>query len=157
MTSNTGRIVIQQCLSASLTLPGGTEQPEVIEIGAGVVVFVCFLDGATEETVNKLVKHITNVRLSEDDTGKRRSVIDVQGNILIVPQATLGGKLKGKAMQYHLNVEKTLGEGLYHKLCQEVRKAVEESTSGNVKCGVYGARQVLKMDTNGPFTHIIEA
>jgi len=158
MSEITGRIVLQQCTSASLTLPnpGETEKPEIIDIGRGVVVFICFLDKASEETVTKLVKHITNVRLSEDETGKRRSILDVQGNILIIPQATLGGRLKGKSMQYHMNVEKTLGEGLYHKLCQEVREAVEEGTSGNVKCGVYGARQVLKMDTNGPFTHIVE-
>lgn len=121
-----------------------------------MVVFVCFLQKATEETVDKLTKHITNVRLSESDTGRRMSVCDVQGDVLIVPQATLGGKLKGKTMQYHMNIEKAFGEALYHRLCQQVRSTVEKVSSGSVKCGVYGARQVLTMDTNGPYTHIIE-
>ncbi|XP_045593878.1 D-aminoacyl-tRNA deacylase 2 isoform X2 [Procambarus clarkii] len=157
MNEATGRVVIQQCLSAILKLKGADEQvPETIEIGRGIVVFVCFLDKASEETVEKLTKHVTNVRLSENDAGKHVSVCDIQGDVLIIPQATLGGRLKGKAMQYHMNVDKVLGKALYHKFCQGVRMAVEEVSSGNVKCGVYGARQILSMDTNGPFTHIID-
>lgn len=124
-----------------------------------MVVFVCFLDTASEETVDKLTRHITSVRLSETEReGRERrvSICEAQADILIIPQATLGGRLKGKAMQYHNNVDKVIGEALYHKLCQAVRTAVEKVSSGNVKCGVYGARQILSMDTNGPYTHIIE-
>lgn len=128
----------------------------IVQIGRGMVVFVCFLDKASEETVEKLTKHIINIRLCEDDSGRRVSICDIQGDILIIPQATLGGKLKGKAMQYHMNVDKTLGEALYHRLCQGVRTAIEAVSSGNVKCGVYGARQILSTDTNGPYTHIVE-
>ncbi|KAK8753195.1 hypothetical protein OTU49_003188, partial [Cherax quadricarinatus] len=125
-------------------------------IGRGMVAFVCFLDMASEETVRKLTKHLTNVRLSENDAGRRVSVCDLQGDILIIPQASLGGRLRGKSMQYHMNVDKVLGKALYQKFCQSVRTAVEEVSSGNVKCGVYGARQILSTDTNGPFTHIID-
>ncbi|XP_064109246.1 D-aminoacyl-tRNA deacylase 2-like [Macrobrachium nipponense] len=157
MNELTGRLVIQQCLSASLKLPSvEPREPEVVEVGRGMVVFVCFLNQASEVTVERLVKHIIDIRLSENDSDRRVSVCDIQGDILIIPQATLGGKLKGKAMQYHNNVDKNLGEALYHKLCQGVRTSVEKVSSGNVKCGVYGARQILNMDTNGPFTHIIE-
>lgn len=152
-----GRIVLQQCLSASLKLMRGEDEaPEIVEIGRGMVVFVCFLEKATKETVDKLSKHVTNVRLCENDNGRRVSVCDVQGDVLIVPQATLGGKLKGKAMQYHMNIDKVFGEALYHKFCHQVRSSSEKVSSGNVKCGVYGTRQVLSMDTNGPYTHIIE-
>lgn len=126
------------------------------QIGRGMVVFVCFFEKATEETVDKLSKNVANVRLSENEAGRRVSICDIQGDILIVPQATLGGKLKGKIMQYHMNIEKGFGEALYHKFCKQLRSSVEKVSSGNVKCGVYGARQVLSMDTNGPFTHIIE-
>ncbi|XP_050695634.1 D-aminoacyl-tRNA deacylase 2-like isoform X2 [Eriocheir sinensis] len=153
----TGRIVVQQCLHAALKLQAAEgEPPEIVEVGRGMVVFVCFLEKATEETVNKLSKNIANVRLCENETGRRVSICDIEGDILIVPQATLGGKVKGKAMQYHMNIEKGFGEALYHNFCREVRSSVEKVSSGNVKCGVYGARQVLSMDTNGPYTHIIE-
>ncbi|KAK7072119.1 D-tyrosyl-tRNA(Tyr) deacylase [Halocaridina rubra] len=153
----TGRLVIQQCLNASLKLPGiEGREPEIVNIKRGMVVFICFLDKASEDTVEKLIKHIMSIRLSEDDSGHRVSICDIQGDILIIPQATLGGKQKGKAMQYHMNVDKTLGEALYHKLCQGTRTSIEKVSSGNVKCGVYGARQILNMETNGPYTHIME-
>ena len=117
--------------------------------------FVCFLTEANDETVDKFVKHISNVRLSESNEGRRVSVTDIDGDVLLVPQATLGGKVKGKSMQYHNNVDKAIGEGLYQQLCSKLRINIEEKGS-QVKCGIYGARQVLSMDTNGPYTHIIE-
>lgn len=122
------------------------------------MVFVCFLDGASEDTVERLVKHITSTRLTEDrEAGRRRvSICEAEGDVLLIPQATLGGKVKGRSMQYHNNVDKVVGEGLYRSLCREVREAVEGVSGGSVKCGVYGARQVLSTTTNGPFSHIIE-
>ena len=118
--------------------------------------YVCFLANATEETVDKMSKYITSVRLSKIDTRRCVSVCEAQGNVLIVPQSTIGGKPKKKVMQYHMNIEKAFGEALYHKLCQRVRSSVEKVSSGIVKCGVYGAWEVLSLDSNGPCTHIIE-
>ncbi|XP_071515285.1 D-aminoacyl-tRNA deacylase 2-like isoform X2 [Panulirus ornatus] len=100
MSEITGRVVIQQCLSACLKLPGAEgREPETVEVGRGIVVFVCFLDKATEETVEKLTKHVINVRLSENDDGRHVSICDIQGDVLIIPQATLGGKLKGSELE----------------------------------------------------------
>lgn len=122
-----------------------------------MVVYVCFLKNATEETVDKLTKHIINVRVFRSKIGRgRMSVSEVQGDILLVPQSTIGGKPKGKSMQYHLNIEKAYGISLYHKLCQQVRSRVEKIYSGNVKCGVYGTKELLTIESNGPFTHMIE-
>ncbi|KAG7154228.1 D-aminoacyl-tRNA deacylase 2-like, partial [Homarus americanus] len=45
---------------------------------------------ASEKSVKKLVKHIANARLSQDDTGRKVSACDIQGDTLIIPQSTLG-------------------------------------------------------------------
>lgn len=122
-----------------------------------MVVYVCFLKNATEETVDKLAEHLINARLFRSKTGRGcMSVCEVQGDILIVPQSTIGGKLKGKSFQYHLNIEKADGMPLYHKLCQQVRSSVEKIYGGNVKCGMYGTKELLTIESNGPFTHMIE-
>ena len=55
-----------------------------------MVVFVCFLQGATEESVTKAVQTVKKVRLSEreeNEGGKRVSVVDSAGEILVIPQA----------------------------------------------------------------------
>lgn len=101
------------------------------------------------------------MKLSEREDGKYVSVLDLPGSILVIPQATLGGKLKGRRMQYHANIEKEIGLELYSQFVIQCEKQL----AANVKCteaglvvkhGTYGNRQVLRVDTNGPYTHQIE-
>ncbi len=89
------------------------------------------------------------------------SILDIAGSVLIVPQATLGGRLKGKMMQYHGNIDKAVGQELYTKFVQQCQNMVAENSKCQearavVQWGTYGNRQVLSMDTNGPFTHLVE-
>ena len=87
------RLLVQQVIGARLVLPDGKE----IKIGTGLVVFVCFLKGVTEEVVKKAAKVTLGVKLSEGEEGGRRvDVVANRGEVLVVPQATLGGKLKGE-------------------------------------------------------------
>ena len=98
-----------------------------------------------------------NTRLSLNEEGKLVSIIELPGDVLIIPQATLGGTLKGKLMQYHKNIDKEEGMRLYQEfihLCTATVK--EQNPNCEVKCGTYGNRQVFRTDTNGPFTHLIE-
>jgi D-tyrosyl-tRNA(Tyr) deacylase len=108
-------------------------------------------------------KTVLNLRLSEaDDSGKLVSILELPGDILIIPQATLGGRAKGRSVQYHGNINKQLGEQLYAQFADRCREAVEQSSRQSrseqcvVRCGTYGNRQVLSMETNGPYSHIIE-
>ena len=161
-TNNPGgpkaRLLLQQCLSGRLMVkPAEDDMPaEYVTIQQGLVAYVCFLKGADKSTVSKMVKLILTTRLSEkEENGKRVSVADLPGDILIIPQATLGGKTKGKMMQYHQNIDKTTGLSLYQDLCSQCTMGME-STKREVKWGTYGNRQVFSMETNGPYTHMIE-
>ena len=118
---------------------------------------MCFLKGSTEEIVDRMVKSVLNVRLSEKD-GKLVSILDLPGDMLIIPQATLGGNMKGKCMQYHKNIAKEEGLKLYTRFTSICRNTVEQNNQGSnvVKNGTYGNRQVLSTITNGPFTHLVE-
>lgn len=109
------------------------------------------------------VTTLLNQKLCESDSGKHVSVSDLPGDVLIVPQATLGGKAKGKAMQYHNNIGKEEGLQLYANFVSLCERKLASSSRGEgtvsattVKHGTYGNRQVLKLDTNGPYTHLVE-
>ncbi len=106
------------------------------------------------------VNTLLNMKLCETESGKYTSVLQLPGSVLIVPQATLGGKPKGKRMQYHGNIGKEEGLKLYDSFvyhCQNELSACKSSdTVTEVKHGTYGNRQVLKLDTNGPYTHLME-
>jgi len=55
-------------------------------------------------------------------------------------------------------VSKQLGEDLYKYFAEKVKDAVESVGDGHgrVGKGIYGARQILSVETNGPFTHVFE-
>ncbi|NWU92236.1 DTD2 deacylase, partial [Upupa epops] len=130
-------------------------------IQRGLVIYICFFKGADKDLVPKIVNTLLNVKLSENESGEHVSVLDLPGNVLIIPQATLGGKPKGRKMQYHGNIEKELGLELYSQfvsLCEKELAANDKCVEAGVlvKHGTYGNRQVLKMETNGPYTHLIE-
>jgi len=86
------------------------------------------------------------------------SVLDLPGDILIVPQACLGGKHKGKAFQYHANINKVRGEELYKKFVELCKTKAGPKWAQKCKLvhGTYGIKQVFSTTTNGPFLHIIE-
>jgi len=103
------------------------------------------------------------VKLSESfsDPQKLTSVLDLPGNILIVPQATLGGKSKGKQFQYHNNINKEKGKDFYDLFVNLCRKYAGEHETWNksslkIVNGTYGMKQVYSTETNGPFLHLIE-
>ncbi|XP_014797215.1 PREDICTED: probable D-tyrosyl-tRNA(Tyr) deacylase 2 isoform X1 [Calidris pugnax] len=137
------------------------QPPACRYIQRGLVIYICFFKGADEDLVPKIVNTLLNVKLSENESGEYVSILDLPGNVLIIPQATLGGKLKGRKMQYHANIDKEKGLDLYSQfvtLCEKELAANAKCVEAGVlvKYGTYGNRQVLKLDTNGPYTHLIE-
>ncbi|XP_028935128.1 D-aminoacyl-tRNA deacylase 2 isoform X1 [Ornithorhynchus anatinus] len=157
------RALLQQCLQARLQVrpARGDGHQHWVEINKGVVIYVCFFKGANEELLPKMVSTLLNVKLSESENGQHVSVLDLPGDILIIPQATLGGKVKGRGVQYHCNSGKEEGLGLYSQFVELCEKELTSNSKCaeagvTVKHGTYGNRQVLKLDTNGPYTHLIE-
>ncbi|XP_056282476.1 D-aminoacyl-tRNA deacylase 2 [Pseudoliparis swirei] len=158
------RAVLQQCLQATLQVkpPEELSEAQYVQIHRGMVIYICFFKGASEDMLPKMVSALLNLRLCESDSGKMVSVSELPGSLLIVPQATLGGKAKGRAVQYHDNIGKEAGQRLYGtfvSLCEEqLALAVAAAATGQVtvKHGTYGNRQVLKLNTNGPYTHLMD-
>jgi D-Tyr-tRNAtyr deacylase len=104
---------------------------------------------------------VLSVRLSATEDGKLVSVVDLPGDVLIIPQATLGGTVKGKAMQYHKNIAKDEGQSHYAEFISIFKKMYDTnkkcvSAGKIVRHGTYGVRQVFSCTTNGPYTHLLE-
>ncbi|KAM5176957.1 D-aminoacyl-tRNA deacylase 2 isoform 3-T3 [Callospermophilus lateralis] len=118
------RALLQQCLHARLQIrpAEGDAAAQWVEVQRGLVIYVCFFKGADKELLPKMVNTLLNVKLSETENGKHVSVLDLPGDILIIPQATLGGRVKGRNMQYHSNCGKEEGLELYSlfvSLCEK--------------------------------------
>ncbi|XP_075049171.1 D-aminoacyl-tRNA deacylase 2 isoform X2 [Mixophyes fleayi] len=159
----TARVVLQQCLHAKLQVkpPDKDTDAEWVEIQKGMIIYICFFKGSNKDVIPKIVNSLLNVKLSESDTGKHVSITELPGDVLVVPQATLGGKTKGRCMQYHSNADKELGMELYALLiaqCQQELESHPKWAEGGavLHFGTYGNRQVLQLNTNGPYTHLLE-
>ena len=70
-----------------------------------------------------------------------------------MPQATLGAKLKGKIVQFHGNCAKERGEELWALLIDQMG---QNGSNVKVEHGRYGNRQVLRIDTDGPFSRVFD-
>ena len=155
------RVLLQQAISASLRLPPLDDTEEVVlEVGGdgagqATVCFVCFMSEANEEMVAKAVKAVTSVKLTEVKEGEKRVALtsSATSEVLVVPQATLGGRLKGNSVQYHGNVKVEAGARLYEVFCAGLAEKLGEE---RVKRGRFGARQILSTDTAGPYSHTFD-
>uniref|UniRef100_H3C4D8 D-aminoacyl-tRNA deacylase n=1 Tax=Tetraodon nigroviridis TaxID=99883 RepID=H3C4D8_TETNG len=150
------RTVLQQCLRARLQVrpAGERSEAEFVQMDRGTVLYICF-KGATDDILPKMASTLLNLRLCEADSGKLSSLLELPGSLLIVPQATLGGEAKGRAVQYHTDISKEDGLRL-HSAFVSLREQEAAKAGPTVRHGSYGNRQVLSLDTNGPFTHPME-
>ena len=80
------RALIQRVTDAAVRVEGAV----IGEIGPGLLILICAMQGDTEAQADKLAAKIAKLRIFEDDAGKmNRSVLDVGGSALVVSQFTL--------------------------------------------------------------------
>ena len=85
------KTVTQRVQYASVTIDGVVKS----KIGKGLLILVGIEDRDTQEDINWLCKKICNLRIFDDEQGvMNRSVMDVDGEILVVSQFTLQASTK---------------------------------------------------------------
>ena len=79
------RLVIQRVTHASVTIEGVLKS----KIEKGLLILVGIEDADTDADINWLAQKVVNLRIFDDENGvMNRSVIDTDGEILIVSQFT---------------------------------------------------------------------
>ena len=83
------KVLIQRVKSASVRIDGKIFS----SIEQGILSLVGIEKGDTESQVDKLASKIVNLRIFSDEQGKmNKSLLDINGQMLIVSQFTLCGK-----------------------------------------------------------------
>ena len=142
------RVLVQRCENASVTANGkltGTCQK-------GLMILVGFTKNDTEEHISYMTRKVLNLRIFPDDNGvMNKSVLDVNGTILLVSQFTLYAETKnGNRPSYikALNGEEAIK--LYDKFKEELSKQI------HVEAGVFGADMKISFTNVGPTTIWLE-
>jgi D-tyrosyl-tRNA(Tyr) deacylase len=138
------RALVQRVSDARVSVDGR----ETGEIGAGLVVLVCAMQGDGEAQVERLARKVVNLRIFRDDQGRmNRSLADVGGAALIVSQFTLAAETKGNRPGFSTAAAPEDGRRLYESFAQRVRE------SGiPVATGVFGADMKVALVNDGPVT-----
>ena len=85
------KVVIQRVSKASVTIEG----EKVADIGNGLLVLLGIINEDTEDDITWLSNKIINLRIFGDDQGPmNRSILDIDGDIIVVSQFTLYASTK---------------------------------------------------------------
>lgn len=157
------RTVVQQCTHALLQVKPQTADAdsEWVEIRDGIVIYVCFYKGATEKTIPKMVNTLLNATFFPTSTGSHVSIMELPGSVMIIPQDTMTGVVKGSRVQHNDAIESWKGLYIYQQFVTQCEKEVAASTKCTeagvvVRHGVYGNMQTLYLNSNAPLTHVLE-
>lgn len=145
------RLVIQRVNEASVTI----DQQIKSLIAKGLLVFVGIEEADTIEDCEWLASKLINIRIFDDEHGvMNKSVVDIQGEILIVSQFTLHAQTrKGNRPSYIRAAKHEIAIPMYEKFCALVSEKLEE----DVKTGTFAADMKVSLVNDGPVTIWIDS
>lgn len=141
------KLVIQRVTNASVEV----DDKIVSEIDEGLMVLVGFGLNDTQREADYLAKKLAKLRIFPDENGKmNKSVIDINGKLLLVPQFTLYGKTKKNRPSFHKALSPDKATILFDYFVEKCSELVE------VETGEFGAFMKVSLLNNGPVTILLE-
>ena len=143
------RAVIQRTFRSVLSVDGEVKG----EIKSGLTVFLAVCRGDTEEQADYFARKLVRLRVFRDENDKmNRSILDAGGEILLVSQFSLAGKLgkgQGNRPDFGNAEEPARARELYERVVNKVR---EEGVT--VATGVFGAHMFIEQEQDGPLSFV---
>jgi len=137
--------LLQRVSEAAVRVDGAT----VGAIGPGLLVLLCAEKGDTGREADLLLTKMLGYRVFSDEAGKmNRSLVDVNGGLLLVPQFTLAADTKsGTRPSFTPAAAPEDGRRLFDHVVRQARER-----HGQVETGVFGADMKVSLINDGPVT-----
>lgn len=144
------KVVIQRVSKASVKVQGKITG----EINEGILILLGVEDADCDEDIQWLSNKIANLRIFNDNEGvMNRSVIDINGDILLVSQFTLHASTrKGNRPSYIKASKPGFAIPLYEKMISQL----ETDLGKKIQAGIFGADMKVELLNDGPVTIIID-
>ena len=118
------------------------------EIGAGLLILICAMQGDSEQQADRLATKIAKLRIFQDPQGRMNlSVRDSGGAALIVSQFTLAADLRGNRPGFSYAAAPDQATTLYDYFCDKVA-----AEGVPVARGIFGANMDVSLNNDGPVT-----
>jgi len=137
--------LLQRVRSASVSVDGAV----IGAIGHGLLVLVCAEKGDTEREADALLGKLLGYRVFSDEAGKmNRSLADVEGGLLLVPQFTLAADTRsGTRPSFSPAAAPADGRRLFDHAVRQAR-----ARHAIVETGQFGADMQVTLTNDGPVT-----
>ncbi|TMB62132.1 MAG: D-tyrosyl-tRNA(Tyr) deacylase [Chloroflexi bacterium] len=142
------RAVVQRVRSAAVQVGNET----IARIGPGLAVLLGVATVDRPEDGERLAAKILALRIFDDDRGRLdRTVLDIRGAVLVIPQFTLYGDVRhGRRPDFAHAAPPDLGRRLFDAFCGVLRGA-----DANVSAGRFGANMRVELEGDGPVTIVV--
>jgi D-aminoacyl-tRNA deacylase len=144
------RAVVQRVKRAQVSVEG-----EIVgRIDAGLLVLLGVAHDDSEADADYLLEKIVNLRIFQDDAGKmNRSLLDCNGQLLVVSQFTLFGDCRrGRRPSYSDAAPPEHAEMLYNYLVKQTK-----STGIKIETGIFQAMMDVELVNDGPVTLMLDS
>ena len=143
------RALLQRVSKASVTV----EDKVISQIGKGLVVLLGIGPNDGEEQATFLAEKIANLRIFEDEHGKKNlSVLDVKGEVITVSQFTLyADTRKGRRPSFIDAALPNIAEPLVNRFIELLRAHGVPTQTGQ-----FGAHMLVEIHNDGPVTIWLE-
>ena len=143
------KIVLQRVSSASVKV----DSKIVGRIDHGLLLLIGFSSTDTEENILPTIEKIVKLRIFSDEEGKmNKSILDVEGSMLLISQFTLyADTKKGNRPSFIEAARPEQAIPLYEFFIAEMRKRVTK-----VETGIFGADMKVELVNDGPVTIVFD-
>jgi len=145
------KIVIQRVSKASVTI----NKIKVATIKSGLLILLGIVDDDSQDDIDFLARKIVNLRVFNDEnTVMNKSLLDIDGEVIIVSQFTLHASTKkGNRPSYLKSAKPEIAIPLYKIFL----KTLENNLGKKVHTGHFGADMMVEILNDGPVTIIIDS
>ena len=148
--SSNMRIVIQRVSHASVTIEGEVKSA----IRQGYLILLGIEESDTSEDVDWLVRKVIGLRVFDDENHvMNRSIMDINGEILVISQFTLFASYKkGNRPSWLRAAKHEISVPLYEEFCKKLSEALGKP----VGTGEFGADMKVDLLNDGPVTIMMD-
>lgn len=145
------KVVLQRVLEASVSIDKQLHS----DINKGLLILLGIGQDDADEDISWLVKKISQMRIFEDENGlMNKSVLDIEGEILVVSQFTLLANVKkGNRPSFIDAAKPDISIPLYDKFV----KCLDDAIKTDVRTGVFGADMKISLVNDGPVTIVVDS
>ncbi|HHH49538.1 MAG TPA: D-tyrosyl-tRNA(Tyr) deacylase [Saprospiraceae bacterium] len=145
------RVVIQRVKEASVTIDGKIKS----QIGQGLMILLGIENSDTTTDIDWLCNKISKLRIFNDENGQmNKSVLEVNGELLVVSQFTLHASTKkGNRPSYIKAAKPDFAIPMYEQFVEHLQLTAQRA----VLTGIFGADMKVALINDGPVTIIIDS